>query len=135
MNRLVPISALLRCSPSSASTSASRAETGGLDIGSLSVVASVVSTDVAGNRAGRRCEHTAEQPRKEHIMTSGMQVVVFPTKDVDGAKKIFSTLLGTEPYVYSPYYVGFRADGIEIGLDPNGTGAPICYWDVEDIAA
>ena len=25
-------------------------------------------------------------------MTSGMQLVVFPTKDLDGAKKIFSTL-------------------------------------------
>jgi predicted enzyme related to lactoylglutathione lyase len=68
-------------------------------------------------------------------MTSGMQLVVFPTKDRDGAKKIFSTLLGTEPYVDGPYYVGFRAGGLEVGLDPNGTDGPICYWDVEDIAA
>ena len=62
--------------------------------------------------------------------TSGMQLVVFPTKDLDGTKKIFSTLLGTDPYVDGPYYVGFRAGGPEVGLDPNGTGGPICYWDV-----
>ena len=68
-------------------------------------------------------------------MTSGMQLVVFPTKDLDGAKKIFSTLLGTDPYVDGQYYVGFRAGGLEVGLDPNGTGGPICYWDVDDIAA
>jgi predicted enzyme related to lactoylglutathione lyase len=68
-------------------------------------------------------------------MTSGMQLVVFPTKNLDVAKKIFSTLLGTDPYVDGPYYVGFRAGGPEVGLDPNGTGGPICYWDVDDIAA
>jgi predicted enzyme related to lactoylglutathione lyase len=64
-----------------------------------------------------------------------MQLVVFPTKDLDRGKKIFSTLLGTDPYVDGPYYVGFRAGGLEVGLDPNGTGGPICYWIVKDIAA
>lgn len=68
-------------------------------------------------------------------MTSGMQLVVFPTKDLDGAKKIFSTLLGANPYIDGPYYVGFRAGGLEVGLDPNGTDGPICFWDVDDIAA
>jgi predicted enzyme related to lactoylglutathione lyase len=66
---------------------------------------------------------------------TGMQLVVFPTKDLDGAKKIFSTLLGTDPYADGPYYVGFRPGGLEVGLDPNATGGPICYWDVDDIAA
>ena len=68
-------------------------------------------------------------------MTSRMQLVVFPTKDLDGTKKIFSTLLGTDPYVDGEYYVGFRAGEIEVGLDPNGTGGPICFWEVDDIAA
>jgi predicted enzyme related to lactoylglutathione lyase len=67
-------------------------------------------------------------------MTSGMQLVVFPTKDLDGAKKIFSTLLGTDPYVDGKYYVGFRTGGPEVGL-ANGTGGPVCYWDVDDIEA
>jgi predicted enzyme related to lactoylglutathione lyase len=68
-------------------------------------------------------------------MTSGMQLVVFPTKDLDGAKKIFTTLLGTDPYMEGSYYVGFRAGGLEVGLDPNGKGGPICYWNVDDIEA
>jgi len=68
-------------------------------------------------------------------MKSGRQLVVFPTKDVEGAKKIFSTLLGTDPYVDGEYYVGFRTGGLEVGLDPNGKGGPICFWDVDDIAA
>jgi predicted enzyme related to lactoylglutathione lyase len=68
-------------------------------------------------------------------MTTERKLVVFPSKDLDGAKKIFSTLLGTDPYVDGPYYVGFRAGGLEVGLDPNGTGGPICFWDVDDIAA
>jgi hypothetical protein len=38
-------------------------------------------------------------------------------------------------YIDGPYYVGFRAEGLEVGLDPNATGGPICYWDVDDIAA
>jgi hypothetical protein len=29
----------------------------------------------------------------------------------------------------------FRANGLEIGLDPNATSGPICYWDVDDIEA
>ncbi|GAA4732008.1 VOC family protein [Phytohabitans rumicis] len=68
-------------------------------------------------------------------MTSAMRLVVFPTKDLDGAKKIFSTLLGTDPYIDGEYYVGFRVDGFEVGLDPNGTDGPICYWNVDDIEA
>ncbi len=68
-------------------------------------------------------------------MTPGMQLVVYPTTDTDGARKIFSTLLGTDPYVDGPYYVGFRAGDLEIGFDPNGTTGPICYWNVDDIEA
>jgi predicted enzyme related to lactoylglutathione lyase len=68
-------------------------------------------------------------------MATGTHLVVFSTKDIDAAKKIFGALLGTEPYVDGAYYVGYRTDGMEIGLDPNGTGGPICYWDVDDIEA
>ena len=43
-------------------------------------------------------------------------------------------MLGTEPYVDSPYYVGYRTEGREIGLDPNGSSnGPIAYWETEDI--
>ncbi|HZC70533.1 MAG TPA: VOC family protein [Jatrophihabitans sp.] len=64
-----------------------------------------------------------------------MQLVVFPAKDLDAAKRLFTTLLGTDPYADQPYYVGYRAGDVEIGLDPNGTDGPICYWEVDDIDA
>jgi predicted enzyme related to lactoylglutathione lyase len=64
------------------------------------------------------------------------QLIVYPTKDVEKAKKLFTSLLGTEPYADSPYYVGYRTAGREIGLDPHGSSSgPIAYWETEDIAA
>lgn len=39
-----------------------------------------------------------------------------------------------EPYADSPYYVGFRIDDQEVGLDPNATSqGPIGYIEVSDI--
>ena len=63
-------------------------------------------------------------------------LVVFPAPDLAAAKKVYTALLGSEPYVDKPYYVGYRVDDVEIGLDPNGpAGGPIVYWDTDDIAA
>jgi len=46
-------------------------------------------------------------------------------------------LLGTEPYVDEPYYVGFRLGDQEFGLDPNGhrqgTPGPVTYYHVDDL--
>lgn len=66
-----------------------------------------------------------------------INVIIFPVKDLDQVKTLYGTLLGVEPYVDEPYYVGFRVDGQEIGLDPNGhdkgmTG-PVGYMEVDDI--
>ena len=64
------------------------------------------------------------------------QLVVFPVKDLEKAKEQFTQLLGVGPYVDGPYYVGYRTEGREIGLDPNGSSnGPIAYWDTEDISA
>jgi predicted enzyme related to lactoylglutathione lyase len=65
--------------------------------------------------------------------------VLYPVKDLDKAKALFTTLFGADPHVDSPYYVGFSVSGAEIGLVPGGhdqgmTG-PIPYFDVDDIAA
>ena len=69
-------------------------------------------------------------------MAESAQLIVYPARDLEKAKKLFSSLLGCEPYIDSPYYVGFRADGREIGLDPRGTSdGPIAYWETDDIAA
>lgn len=72
-------------------------------------------------------------------MHQGMQLVVYPVRDPTKAKALFREVLGVEPYVDSPYYVGFRLGDQEIGLDPNGhakgqTG-PIGYVEVADIEA
>jgi catechol 2,3-dioxygenase-like lactoylglutathione lyase family enzyme len=65
--------------------------------------------------------------------------VVIPVKDLDAAKKIYGTWLGTEPHTDAPYYVGFNVGGVEIGLNPNGhaTGmtGPTATAEVSDLDA
>ncbi|OIJ62638.1 VOC family protein [Streptomyces mangrovisoli] len=72
-------------------------------------------------------------------MTAGVKTIIYPVKDVNAAKALFTTLLGTEPYADQPYYVGFKDAGIDIGLNPNGHAAgltgPVPYWHVDDIRA
>jgi predicted enzyme related to lactoylglutathione lyase len=67
----------------------------------------------------------------------GMKTIIYPVKDVGQAKKLFGTLLGSEPAVDGPYYVGFNVDGQQIGLLPNGAAqgmtAPLGYFHVDDI--
>ena len=70
-------------------------------------------------------------------MTAGVQTIIYPVKDLEKAKPLFAALLGVEPYADEPYYVGFKAAGQDIGLDPNGhakgmTG-PVPYWHVTDL--
>ncbi len=70
-------------------------------------------------------------------MAQGLSLFVYPVKDLARAKKLYSQLLGVEPYADAAYYVGFRVGDQEIGLDPNGhksgmTG-PIGYQQVDDI--
>ncbi|QLJ01933.1 glyoxalase [Streptomyces sp. NEAU-sy36] len=68
---------------------------------------------------------------------SGVRTIVYPVKDAARAKALFSALLGVEPYADEPYYVGFKAAGQDVGLDPNGhaqglTG-PVPFWHVTDL--
>jgi predicted enzyme related to lactoylglutathione lyase len=70
-------------------------------------------------------------------MAEALTIVVYPVKDIERAKALYSSFLECEPYVASPYYTGFRIGDQEIGLDPNGhakgqTG-PIGYREVKDI--
>ncbi|MEZ3179657.1 glyoxalase [Streptomyces pimonensis] len=70
-------------------------------------------------------------------MTHGLKTIVYPVKDPGPAKALFRALFGVEPYTDEPYYVGFRTDTHEIGIDPRGhakgmTG-PVPYWTVTDI--
>ena len=70
-------------------------------------------------------------------MTEGVKTIMYPVEDLAKAKALYGELLGVEPYVDEPYYVGFSVDGQDIGLDPNGhrqgmTG-PVAYWHIDDI--
>lgn len=72
-------------------------------------------------------------------MTAGVKTIIYPVKDLAQAKALFGGLFGTEPYADTPYYVGFKDAGQDVGLDPNGhakgmTG-PVPFWHVDDIRA
>lgn len=70
-------------------------------------------------------------------MNQGIRTVIYPIRDVAKAKKLFSQLLGVQPYMENPYYVGFQAGEQEIGLDPHGLQqgmlGPLGYYHVDDI--
>ncbi len=68
-------------------------------------------------------------------MVKNIKLLVYPVNDLEQAKAFYGEFLGVEPYVDSPYYVGYRVGDLEVGLDPNASGGPIAYVDVEDIRA
>jgi predicted enzyme related to lactoylglutathione lyase len=70
-------------------------------------------------------------------MNAGIKTVIYPVKDLAGAKALYGTVLGVEPDMDEAYYVGFTVGEQHIGLDPNGhsngmTG-PIAYHHVDDV--
>lgn len=67
-------------------------------------------------------------------MASNISLIVYPVKNLDEAKKFYGAYLGTEPYVDGDYYVGYKLDDLEIGLDPNASTV-ISYIDVDNIEA
>lgn len=63
-------------------------------------------------------------------------LIIYPASDMPKTTKFFATMLGVEPYANSPYYVGFKSGGIEVGLVPkeaHGTSAPLAFVTVGDI--
>jgi predicted enzyme related to lactoylglutathione lyase len=72
-------------------------------------------------------------------VSHSIKTIIIPVRDLAAAKALYGTVLGVEPYADEPYYVGFRVDDQEIGLDPNGhnhgmTG-PVGYCHVGDVTA
>jgi predicted enzyme related to lactoylglutathione lyase len=71
--------------------------------------------------------------------TRGIKTVLHPVTDLEKAKPVYTALLGMEPQSDSPYYVGYEAEGQQIGLVPNaaaqGLTSPTAYWHVSDIEA
>ncbi len=71
--------------------------------------------------------------------TQGIKTVLHPVSDIEAAKALYTALLGVEPQADSPYYVGFEAEGQQIGLvpggGPQGMTSPVAFWHVPDIEA
>jgi len=69
--------------------------------------------------------------------TQGIKTVLHPVTDLAAAKAVYTALLGIEPQADSSYYVGYDAEGQQIGLVPSGGGpgmtSPVAYWHVPDI--
>ncbi|HVR46637.1 MAG TPA: VOC family protein [Candidatus Binatia bacterium] len=68
-----------------------------------------------------------------------VSLVIYPASDIAKTKEFFATLLGTEPYADTPYYVGFKSGDMELGLvpqaaQPDQSGA-LVYVTVSDINA
>jgi predicted enzyme related to lactoylglutathione lyase len=64
-------------------------------------------------------------------------LILYPAEDLPKATGFFKTLLGADPYVESPPYVGFKVGEIEIGLvqKKGGPSSPLAYVSVTDIKA
>jgi predicted enzyme related to lactoylglutathione lyase len=71
--------------------------------------------------------------------TQGIKTVLHPVSDLTKAKAVYTALLGIAPQADSSYYVGFEAEGQQIGLVPGGgqerMTSPVAYWHVPDIEA
>lgn len=71
--------------------------------------------------------------------TMGIKTVLHPVSDLEKAKPVYTALLGVAPMADAPYYVGYEAEGQQIGLVPNGAvqgmTSPTAYWHVADIEA
>jgi predicted enzyme related to lactoylglutathione lyase len=69
--------------------------------------------------------------------TQGIKTMLYPVSDLATAKAVYAALLGVPPQTDSPYYVGFEAEGQDIGLVPGGGSqgmtSPVAYWQVPDI--
>jgi predicted enzyme related to lactoylglutathione lyase len=67
-----------------------------------------------------------------------VSLITYTVADITKAKRFFGQLIGADPYVDSPRYVGYKSGDMEIGLVPTGgKGEPVAlpYWTVGDIAA
>ena len=71
--------------------------------------------------------------------TLGVKTVLHPVSDLDVAKAVYTALLGVQPMADSSDYVGYEAEGQQIGLvpdaGPQGMTSPVAFWHVTDIEA
>ena len=65
----------------------------------------------------------------------GLRTLIYPTVDLDEAKKWWKNFLGIGPYFDEPFYVGFNVGGYEIGLNPGAAMkyGPVTYIGVQSM--
>lgn len=72
-------------------------------------------------------------------MNERISLIVYPTKNLEKSKLLYTRVLGVDPYADQPYYVGYKVGGMELGLDPHaqtkGLSGPVTYVTVKDIKA
>jgi predicted enzyme related to lactoylglutathione lyase len=67
-------------------------------------------------------------------MANNIKLIVYPAKNLEETTAFYTKFLGVEPYAAGEYYVGYKLDDLEIGLDPYGQDI-ISYIEVTDITA
>jgi len=71
--------------------------------------------------------------------TWGIKTVLHPVADLAKAMAVYTALVGVDPRIDGPYYIGFDVASQHIGLvpggGPQGMTSPVTYWHVPDIAA
>jgi predicted enzyme related to lactoylglutathione lyase len=71
--------------------------------------------------------------------TQGAKTLLHPVSDLETAKAVYTALLGVPPQTDGPYYVGYEAEGQQVGLvpggGPQGMTTPVAYWHVPNIEA
>jgi predicted enzyme related to lactoylglutathione lyase len=71
--------------------------------------------------------------------TQGIKTVLHPVSDLEAAKAVYTALLGVPPQTDGPHYVGYEAEGQQIGLVPGGgpqkMASPVAHWHVPNIEA
>jgi predicted enzyme related to lactoylglutathione lyase len=69
------------------------------------------------------------------VTTEGIKTVLIPVSDAATSKPLYEALLGAQPQMDQPYYVGWDVGGQAIGLVPHRPDmtAPVCYAHVDDI--
>jgi len=67
-------------------------------------------------------------------MNKGIKTVLYPVTDMEQSKTLFASFLQVEPYVDTPYYIGFKVENQDIGLIPNSPeGGAVAFFHVDDI--
>ena len=66
-------------------------------------------------------------------MNQGIKTILYSAADMSRSKALYTKLLGVEPSVDSPYYVGFKIGDQDVGLTPNPQPGPVAFFHVSDI--